>query len=328
MKNMTQLQKLAFDAYMGISTEFSKDDLNKSIRDAITDACGGTWNWNKFLKNRYDVFALIAEMMPVSMNASLSGKFEQFAEFKDTAMGDENVFYIEDNTVYNMYTTSRGNQDIERQRITNTNFTVPTDMKLIKFYDELDRFMAGKIDFVVLNDKAAVAMGNYVGTLIYNTIYNSYASVDTEYKATGAYDADTLVSIIENVKAATGAEAVQIWGTTTALGTVSDVAGYSDSSLDTFNNLGYYGKFRGTNMFAFPQGYTAGTQTLAVNNASIIILPSAEKIVKVCFEGDALVSMTDGTNRNDLQPEILLGRRVGAAALTAPVGKYGFYKFT
>ncbi len=321
-------QKLAYDAVTGITKEgFTKEQMNEAVRNVVREVCGGEWNYYKFMENRYKVFAIMAEVMPVAMNASLAGKFENFCEFKDTFLGDKPYFWVEDNQVYNVYTAARGNGDIERQRIIDRNFTVPTIIKAIKFYDEFDLFMSGKMDMARLTEKATISMVNYVGELIADTIYGSYAAVDTEFKATGAFAAATLVSIIENVKAATGADRLQIYGTTTALSSVADGAGYSDRAKDGFNSLGYYDTFRGTDLFALPQAYAASTQTLKVNNAHILILPANEKIVKVLFEGEALVDMKDGMNRNDMQPEVLFTRRIGAAALTIPEGKFGFYKF-
>ena len=324
---LTDVQKLFLDAYTGVSNTFSKNDLQEAVRNAIKDACNGEWNYYSFMDNRYKVFAIIAQNMPVAMNASLAGRFGEFAEFKDTAMGDLNYFDIEENTIYPVYTSARGNGDVERQKIINGNFSVPTQMKTIKFYDELDRFMAGKCDLAQMTDRATTGLENYVGQLISDTIYGSYASVGTNFKALGAFAATTLDDIMEHVKASTGAERLQIWGTTTALANVADGAGYSDKAKDGFNSVGYYDTFRGTDLFALPQAYSPGTQTFAVNRNYIIILPATEKIVKVVFEGEALVNMTDGMSRNDLQPEVFYGRRIGAAALTTVEGKFGIYKF-
>jgi len=324
----SDLQKLALDAYKGTNTNFTKEGLQNAVRDAVKDACGGEWNYYKFMDNRYKVFAIISEIMPVAMNASLSGKFSAFAEFKDTAMGDLNYFTVEDNTVYPVYTSARGNGDTERQKIIDRNFAVPTQMKTIKLYDELDRFMSGKIDFGRLTDTAVTAHENHVGLLIADTIYNSYSSVGTPYKATGSFDASVLDGIVEDVKAATGAERLQIWGTTIGLKNVANVFGYSDAEKEKANGIGYYGTFGGVDLFALPQAYRPQTTTKAINGSHIIILPANEKIVKVVYEGETLVNMKDGMDRNDLQPEVFFGRRVGAAAITVPEGKYGFYKFT
>lgn len=328
-KELTGLQVLALDTYRKAPKDYSIMDANEAIREAVREACGGEWNYYKFKEHEYKVYAIIAEIMPVALNASLANRFGDFAEFKDTAMGDENHFIVEDNTIYPIYTTARGNGDVERQKISARSFSVATINRAIKFYDEWDRFMAGKIDLSTMTDRATVSYLHFVGQLISDTIYASYASVGTDYKATGAFDADTLDDIMEHVKAATGADRLQIWGSTSALGNISDGFGYSDSAKDRANNLGYYGVFRGTDMFAMPQAYQPQTTTFSVNRSHILILPASEKIVKVAFEGTPVVGAnTDPLARNDMQIEFMYARRVGAAAITVPSGLYGFYKFT
>lgn len=324
---MSDIQRLAFDAVNG-TTVRSKEDLNNAVRQAVLDACGGEWDYYKFQANKHSVFAIIAELMPVAMHASLAAKFDKFAEFKDTAMGDKQYFDVPDNSIYPILTVARGIGAIDRQKIVDKNFTVSTDWKMIRLYDEFDRFMAGKIDMGRIVETATRAMENHVGLLIANAIYNSYSSVGTNYKNTGAFSASGVQSIMAHVKAANGVDKVEIWGTDIALANVTDTFGYSDSAKDSANGVGYWGDFRGASLFSLPQAYQPQTQTMGVSDNQLIIVPAMdEKIVKVVFEGAPVVDTKDGLNRADLQPEFLLGRRVGVAAMTVPEGKYGFWKF-
>jgi hypothetical protein len=115
---MSDLQKLAFSASAGNAYEgYTKEQLNEAVRTAVKDVCGGEWNYYKFMENRYKVFALISEIMPVAMHKNLAGKFDAFAEFKDTAVGDKPYFWVEDQTTYPVVTVARGNMDIERNKI-------------------------------------------------------------------------------------------------------------------------------------------------------------------------------------------------------------------
>ena len=326
---MTDLQKLAFDASNGILREgYSKEQVNEAIRNAVTEACGGEWNYYKFMENRYKVFAIMAELMPIAMQANLAGKFSRFADIHDTALGDKPYFFVNDNETYPVVTVARGNSDIERNRIVDKNFTVATLSKAIKFYEELDLFMVGKMDMATLSETASIAMSNYIGELIATTIYGSYASVGTNFKTTGAFDSATFNTMNEHVKAANGVESTTIFGTGTALSNVSDGFGYSDGAKDKANGLGYYGSFRGSDMIQLPQAYTAGqVGTFHTSTNYLLILPSDEKIVKVLLEGQPMVSMADGSARNDMQPEVSFIRRVGAGAITVTEGNYAMWKF-
>jgi len=326
---LNDIQKLSLDAYNGKAVDkYNVNEMNTMLRAAITEACGGEWNFYKFQKNKWDVYAIIAQTMPVSLKTSLDGAFGDMAEIKDTQLGDKNYFTVPNNDLFKVYTVARGNYDVERQTIVSNAFTVATQKKLIKIFTEIDLFLAGKIDWVEVITRVTKSFGAYVGELIYNTMYNSYSAIGTAYKHTGAFDAGTMLELISQVQSASGASKVQIFGTQIALANIADGAGYSDGEKRRFNEFGFYDMFRGNSMFMFPQAYKAGTSTKAVNDASVFILPDVgERIVKVVLEGEPEVRDTDGTARNDGQPEFLFGRMIGAASLTVEEGLYGMYKF-
>jgi hypothetical protein len=326
----TDLQKLAFDAVNSKDKiGMSKEQMNDAIRNAINTACGSeTWNPYAFKKNAQDVFQLLAEIMPVNMRETLDVQLNRFCDFRDENLGEKTYFKVEDRSVYNVLTVSTGNQNITRNKIIDSNFKIDTVLKGVKFFDELESFMRGNMDFARLSEKANEAMSTYVGELISTTIYGGYSAIQSRFKATGSYDPSTLNLIIENIKAENKTNAVQIFGTTTALANVADGFGYSDAAKDRANTWGYYGQFRGADLIALPQAYSSGTDSFHVDNSHLIILPAGEKIVKVVFEGAPIVDWNDNMNRNDMQYEIIFLRRVGAAALTAIDGKYGMYKFS
>ena len=326
---MTDLQKASLDAYKGASADkqFSAHDLNDIVRNAITSAVGGEWNYYAFMDKRYQVFAVISEVLPVAVNASLGGRFDGIADFKDEAMGDETSFQVFDNSLYKVVTAARGTKGVERQTLVDKNFKVPTAAKMVRIYTELDLFMAGRVDWTMMVARVADSIANEIGIMVANAIYSSYTDVATNNKATGAFDADTLMDIIEHVKAATGAVNVNIMGTSTALGRIADGFGYSNDEKQAANGMGYYGQFRGTSLIQLPQAYLPKTDTFAVNRNYVIVAPADEKLVKVALEGPAVVEMSDAMLREDLQPEFLFGRRIGAAAIVVPDNMFGLFRF-
>ena len=328
---LSDIQKLAFDAGNKIDRAgMSKEDVNEAIRNAVREACGGDWNPYAFKKNAQDVFALLAEIMPVNMRATLGQQLDSFCDFRDEALGDKTYFTIYDRTVFKTLTVATGTKNITRVKLEDTNFKVDTKLQGIRMYDELDSFMRGNMDFARLNEKATEAMSQYVGELVASTIYGAYSSIKTRFKATGSYDASTLSSIIKHIKSENGVNSVQIFGNEDALANIADQFGYSDNAKDQANKWGYYGTFRGTDLIALPQSYVAGegSTDFAVDSSHVIIVPkTSDKIVKVVFEGEVIVDMNNSLSRTDLQQEILFMRRIGAAAITAVDGRYGMYKF-
>jgi hypothetical protein len=326
---LNDIQKLSLDAYHGKPVDkYDIKEMNTMLREAIISACGGEWNYYKFQKNKWDVYAIISEAMPIALKQSLEDKFTEFAEFKDTALGDKNYWIVPQNDLFKVYTVARGNYDVERQTIVSNAFTIATHKKLIKIYTEIDLFVAGKIDWADLTSRVTKSFGAYVGELIYDTMYASYATIGTAYKHTGAFDASTMLTLIADVQAASGTQRCQIYGTQVALANIADGTGYSDAETRRFNEFGFYDMFRGNPLYMLPQGYRAGTTTKAVDDNFVFVIPdNGEKIVKVQFEGTPEIRDNDGSARNDGQPEFLFGRMIGAATLTVEEGLFGMYKF-
>lgn len=326
---MKDIQRVVFDAIKAEDLK-TKQEYNDVLRKRILDVMGtDKWDYYTFMDNQYKVFAIISEMFPVMTKAGLVGKFDRWVDFHDVAVGDKPYFTVEDNDIYATVTTSRGNADVDRQKINDRKFTVTTANESIKFYDELDRFMTGEITIERMTMKAVEAHLNSTAIKISDAIYNSYSAVGTNFKATGSFDAATLNLIIENVKAASGASKVQIFGTSTALSNVGDIAGRSDAEIEQFNGMGFYGFFRGHELIALPQAYRPNTsgQTFAINTNYLVIVPAEIKIGKVVFEGDTFIKATESDVRNDKQLEVLYDRRMGVGAITVAEGRYGIYKF-
>lgn len=326
---LSDIQKLSLDAYNGRPVDkYNVGEINEMLRAAIREACGGEWNFYKFQQNKWNVYAIIAEAMPISLKTSLEDQFNDFAEIKDTALNEKNYFTVTQNDLFDVYTVARGNYDIERQRLVNNSFSITTHKKAIKIYTEIDEFLAGKIDWADLTNRVMRSFGAYVGQLIYDTMYGSYSAIGTPYKHTGAFDASTMLELISHVCSASGTNKVQIYGTQIALANIADGAGYSDSEKRRFNEFGFYDVFRGNSLYVLPQGYRINTNTKAVDDNSVFVIPdNGEKIVKVVFEGTPEIRDNDGSSRNDGQPEFLFARMIGAAALTVEEGLYGMYKF-
>jgi len=319
--------KLTEKGKLSLAAFSNEQDTNDMIRGLIIDACGGEWDYYKFMENQYKVFSVLAELMPASMQAAIGGAFDGFANFRDTAMGDENAFVVPDNKLFKVLTVARG-MVAERQRVDNSVISVPTEMKMINVYTELDEFLAGKVDWAGMNNRVMASFANHVGDLIYTAISGAYADLAAGVKHAGAFDADTLMGIIEQVQAYSGANEIAILGSKRSLRQVTDIAGYSDAEKQRFNNFGYYGTFSGTDLLEIPQAFKNSTSDLILSNSQLLIVPMGGKIVNVAFEGQPFVGMTDAIDRNDLQPQIMYGRRIGVAAMTAPEGQYGIYNIT
>ena len=74
--------------------------------------------------------------------------FKNFVEFKNLALGDQNSFYVPDNTMLVVSEIADGTQSLRRQRIdVGTNTSIATSWKGIKIYEHLTRLLSGRVDF-------------------------------------------------------------------------------------------------------------------------------------------------------------------------------------
>lgn len=314
-KVMSDIQEISLDLYLNQPKKYSADEANEILRNAILDACGGKFDRYTFGQNKYKVFAVLSETLQVAVGYAMYEKFSELADFHNVALGDTIKFKIEDTSLFKVYVTSRGNRDIDRQKLYDKYITVQTERIAIKIYEELDRMLAGRINWATMINRVADSMAHEIGRRIYNAVYGAYDVLSAPYQVSmsGTFSATALETAIAHVEASTGKTA-KVMGTKAMLGKITD-AEVSDEMKNTKNKMGHYGVFRGTALEVLPQGHLAGTNTFAVNDSFLIVVPDGEKIVKVVTEGETIVDdKTDG-DRNDEQIEFYMAENIGISVI-------------
>jgi len=319
---LTDLQKLALDTYKGTVQKYSKEEAENAIRNAIIDACGGEWNFYNFQKNKWDVYQVIRELLSVGTGELLVDKFNRFADIRDVELGDNPEFLVEDTSLFRVASIANGNTDIRRQKLYDKKLIVPVEKLAIKIYEELDRFIAGRIDWNKMIDRVRLSFGNGIALRIFNAIHSSYDSLTAPFKEQGTFDEGKLLDMVAHVEASTG-QAAAVFGTKKALSNIK-VDDASDAMKDEFNSIGFYGVFRGTELIQLPQAHIPGTYNFAIDDNFLLVVPNGERIVKVVLEGDAYVYDTPPGSRNDEQIEFFFGRKAGVGVLLAD--RFGIYK--
>ena len=117
--------------------------------------------------------------------------------------------------------------------------------------------------------------------------------LNSTYVESGSFDEDKLLELIEHVEAATGKTA-KIYGTRTALRKVNTATKGNETNSDMYN-LGYYGKFNGTDMVCLKQAHNKDGKTFALENNKIFVIASDDKPVKIVNEGEGLLIERDAT---------------------------------
>lgn len=325
--------KLASDMIQNkVSANFSDVSKNsEALREALIEANGGKTTIDiKTFHRGNELFEIVEEIIPVIVNEGLTGNefFFNLVDYRNILLGDDIDFWTEDKTEFIVADASYGVSGIRRQRLgAMEKYNVDTTLKVIKVYEELKRLLAGRTDFNTFIRKVGEAMQ----TKIMNDTYNAFKGVtettrglNSTYVKSGTYSEDTLLDLVAHTEAANQAVAT-IFGTKKALRKVT-TANVSDEAKSDLYNMGYYGKFNGTNMIYLPQRHEVGTDNFLLDDSKIYVIAGNDRPIKVVNKGVGLLSANDPLQSADFTQNYLYGQEFGVGVAFAQ--KMGFYSLT
>lgn len=337
MADMNDIVRVAVDAYNGNVAKYSTGDSMKLLHEALVQANGGSTRLDaRAVRDGKcnGVFALIEEIIPRTVVGGLQGDeyFNALVEFRNVALGDKNIFEIEDYDLFTVSEAADGTQGIRRQRLGGaTTFKLDTSYKVVKIYEELNRVLAGQVDFNHFINKVAESFRKKLLDDIY-TLWAGATSADfggVEYfPAAGTYDEAELLELIEHVEAAAGGKPATIIGTKTALRNLAPSI-QSDGSKNDLYNMGFYGKFYGTNVVALPQRHKVNSSEFLFDNQMLTVIAGDDKPIKCVYEGESIILPGDPMANMDFTQEYLYGEKYGLGLVMAGGNSgIGRYKLT
>lgn len=322
---MSDLKRLAIDVYQGKTVKFNDVSGEDALRNMLNEAVGGEFNYKNFRENKYRVFSIIEEAVDAVLGVVITNQFDSLAETKNIGLGDKFVFTVKDNSLFRVARIGAGNNDLRRQKLQSNNFTVDTAKYGVKIYEELDQFLAGRVDWAGLVNRVAQSFSVFMGTKIYEAFANSYTSLNKTYGVDGVYDEEKLFDLVQHVEAKSG-KVAQVYGTKKALRKISKDIDKSDALKDKMNAVGYIDTVAGTDLYLLPQAHNFGTDNFMIDDNMLLVIPAGEKIVKVIVEGEStMLETADAGARNDQQMEYSLQKAFGVGVMQSAI--YGIYKF-
>lgn len=322
------LRQLSIDLYNNKNMMYNETSGDQAMRNMIAEAMGqestGAVNYYAWEENKNKVFQILSVAIDAVLPTILTNQFDTLADVRSVATGDKPKFDIEDNSLLRVGMVAAGTQDLQRQELLGSSFTVDTDWYGAAVYAEFERFLAGEINWQSYIDRVALSFSNKMQHQIYDAFTQSYDGLRATRKVSGTYDEDKLVDLAELVSVASGGKSVAVYGTRSALRTISRGADLSSSMKDEMNKVGYLGTVGGLDLIAIPQAFKAGKEEFALDNKSLLVLPQGEKIVSVVLEGQSIVTDKDPLTNNSLQKEFLTLKKYGLQVAQASV--YGMYK--
>lgn len=322
-----EIVKLALDTMRNsVSGNFSAKEGSEVLRQAFIEMNGGSDKLTvKSFRDHPQLFQLIEEVMPIMIQEGLRGDELAFnmVDYRNLAEGDQNRFWTEDNSDLIVAKIADGSTSIRRQRLNAGQYiNIDTEMHAIKVYEELNRMLAGRVDFNTLVDRLTRSYTRDMRNQIlaaFEGVTATTTGLNATYVKTGTFSAATLRELIDHVEASTGEKAT-ILGTKAGLGKIVDsdanaVALTAASAKEDLYNLGYFGKFYATPMVSMRQVHKPGTDAFAINDNKIYVMAGNDKPIKFVREGEGLMVATDAFNNADLTQEYLYGEKYGIGVI-------------
>ncbi|MCD8376851.1 MAG: hypothetical protein LUD69_07895 [Oscillospiraceae bacterium] len=334
MSEMNDIVKLAIDSHRGSVQKYSVADSQNVLREALIEANNGKTALDyKDIRDGKCVglFSLIEEILSTTVYDGLTGTefWNELVDSRNLALGDQNVFLVENRNMFAVSEAAEGTQGIRRQRLSGvTEVAIPTTWKVIRIYEEMNRVLAGRVDFNAMINKASES---FTQRLLYDifALWSNVAAADlggeVYFPTAGAYDEDALLDLIAHVEAAAGGKTATIIGTKRALKYLKESVD-AESAKDEIHSMGYYGKFYGTPIMCIPQRHKYNTTEFLLPDDVITVIASDEKPLKVVYEGDSLMLQKDPLTNADFTYEAMLGQRWGMGLVTSGynsgIGRY------
>lgn len=320
---------LAIDAIRGrVSGNFSAQETSETIRQAMIEMNGGSDKLNiKTFHRGSELYAFVEEIIPYVIEEGLTGSefFMGMVDYRNMAEGDAPEFVAEDRSEFVVANIGNGTQSVRRQRLgARESVTLATQMRAIKIYEELNRVLAGRVDFNTFITKVGEAFAKQMNEdifKVFNSISANTKGLNEKYVFSGSFDEDKLLDIIAHVEASTGKTA-KIVGTKKALRKVTTAVVAHEAESDMYN-VGHYGKFNGTEMVSVKQAHKTGTDEFVLDDNKLYILAGDDKMIKFVNEGEGLLISGDPMNNADLTMEYLYGQKYGLALMVNE--KLGIY---
>lgn len=244
MTEMNEIVKLAVDAWNGKVTKYSVDQSMEVLRQALIEANGGstTLDYKRIRDGKCgEVFALVETILSKTIWDGLQGNeyFFNLVEYRNMPEGDKNIFVTEDSHLFRVDEMADGTQTLRRQRLSGrSEFSIPVKRKGVKIYEELDRVLAGRVDFnsfiakvaesfqAKMNEEIASAWTGATAEDMGGTAY---------FPVAGAFDEDALLECIAHVEAAAGGKNATLLCTKKAARKLAPSVHGADSQSDLYN---------------------------------------------------------------------------------------------
>jgi len=325
MRN-NKLIQLGIDLSKGTTGNYSTEEANDKLRESLNKLMGsedGKFNAKAFRKNKIEIFEILEEVIDARVEEGLKDQFEQFVDYRSVKFGDKLSFLPETDELFEVAEIAGGTNNLNRQRLTyGRPYQITTGWEGVKIYEELERFLAGYIDWVKLVDKVERSFKREITEKIFTAIKAAYNALSAPYRYGGAWDIDQFDTLVSHVESVSGLKPMVIGTRKAVRKAVPEFI--SDKMKDERNQDGYFKTIDGITFGIIPQAHKIGSTDFAIDEDFLLVLPNGdEKIVKFVMEGEALIEDGEGKTNADDTKEYSVRKKFGIGV--EKTAKYGVY---
>lgn len=328
------LGKEVFDDVTG--RVISKAEANAKILDFSREVLGVTATSTKkeirraIEDNGKEWFRIVEDSIDDSVTVGLGDSpwFKDLVENKNLEYGDRQDFIAEVDSILAVAKMGESHHDHILQRLSEGQpISIPTYRYGVKVGADINKFIAGQIDWTKLVDTITKAFIKKIQELVSAELINVGSKLPAVFKGTGALTAGTKAEfdeVISNVQGANDGVNVVIMGTKIALKkitAIADVDWAAKEQRDSVAQTGTIGIYEGTILMELPQRFEDKTFTTKImDDTKLYIMPVAEnKMIKFLDEGDTEITEVDAkgeaNGRTDDLRSYEVQRRFGAGTV-------------
>lgn len=308
-ENMLTFNSLMMDASNGVYEKYSKEDTQTILRNQFDKVLGINFKTASRMERRQawrnhnkEIATLIEDVIVDKMNSGFNtsnARFMEYVEEINIADGNENQFFVEDNSLLTVSRFAGNSHDVIRQAVKpGKAFSIETSWYTVKVYSDFTLFQSGKIDFAALVDKMYKSIEQYR----YAALYTAFMSMDTSLPTDMIFETqvtestkDEIIAHCEAISAATGKEVILV-GARPAIQKLQSTVNYnmfSDAMKDERHQNGILGNWEGYDCLPLARVNAAGTRDnvfSADDQKKIYILPIDPefKPIKRVNEGEVM----------------------------------------
>ena len=258
---------------------------------------------------RNGVFAIIEEVIREGIinEGWRNAFFDRFVESRSQARGDKTVFYVEArNEVVVSRISKDGRVALDRQRFDEgAELEVRTATYGIKVYEHLARILLGRADWSKLVARLNEAVEQFIAEKTYATFAEVCNNLPSQFRHAGAYDRKAIKKVIADVKKASGASSVTLFGTEVALEFLEEgmLQEHPASELNAQKaRAGRIGTWYGETIVELPNSFKQGSamkENVMQDNVIFVIPNNVIKPVKMVVEPELMDINESGVRVDD-----------------------------